>query len=575
MLGIPCVIINGMTKSAAYEIGSKINRENMGAQWNAIYLKGGWRFIDAFWASACVVGRKSKDWKMVDSEGNYVDEDEEDEGTTEHTVNEFYFMTDPEKFIWTHFPDDVEWQLMEKTISEKDFEEHVYIRERFYSMGIKIEDKKLYKQILIPTGGEVHIQLGIPSDRSKDYQFKYMMYRNKTDEDFSRRLLLDKFVLMEHTNTHLKLSLRFPLKGKYKLDVYGLDETKTSDFDLICSYVVECTEPKKNCLPLPDTPAIGWGPGQETREAGILPKSHQGAYHCYRGWTSGHQTWCQQGRRNTPAPKEHQHRRGNTQQVRCGQRGEWRAFHSSTSSPRRRVRIEELSAASRTRHLEKLKNAIKRAKEANYDGILNLQIVTAERLKEKLVRIEKLRHNILVMDQSTAAELRTYTHPPDGVRQSIMAVLMLLEYPKRDVKDWKACQNILSRTGKESLMRRVAMFDPKYCFLDIALGAKKVIEPFSLEEIRDVSNGAAAFYNWASGMIKEVESTGGASRPMDEWMRVTEDVQGVEERVSLGPASARSRKIERQSQLGEAPMRMNTQLSINRTYTLPSQNGQR
>lgn len=94
----------------------------------------------------------------------------------------------------------------------------------------------------------------------------------------------------------------------------------------------------------------------------------------------------------------------------------------------------ELAAASRTRHLEKLKRAIREAKEANYDGILNLQIVTAERLRDKLARIEKLRHNILVMDQSTAAELRTYTHPPEGVRQSIMAVLVLLEYPKKDVK---------------------------------------------------------------------------------------------------------------------------------------------
>lgn len=45
-------------------------------------------------------------------------------------------------------------------------------------------------------------------------------------------------------------------------------------------------------------------------------------------------------------------------------------------------------------------------------------------------------------------------------------------------------------------MRKVSMFDPKYCFLDVALEAKRIIAPFTLEEIRDVSNGAAAFYNW-------------------------------------------------------------------------------
>ena len=59
MSGIPCVILSGMNKSAAYEIGKKADRQAMGAQWNAVYVEGNWRFIDAFWACACVVGKKS------------------------------------------------------------------------------------------------------------------------------------------------------------------------------------------------------------------------------------------------------------------------------------------------------------------------------------------------------------------------------------------------------------------------------------------------------------------------------------------------------------------------------------
>ena len=70
MAGIPCEILSGMNKSAAYEIGQKADRHAMGAQWNAVYVNGAWRFIDAFWASACVVGKKSgKSFSLVKEKG--------------------------------------------------------------------------------------------------------------------------------------------------------------------------------------------------------------------------------------------------------------------------------------------------------------------------------------------------------------------------------------------------------------------------------------------------------------------------------------------------------------------------
>lgn len=200
MLGVPCVIINGMTKSAAYEVGGKVNRENMGAQWNAVFLKGEWRFIDAFWASACVVGKKSKEWKLVDADGNYVDEDEDDDGAYQHVeneVNEFYFLTDPQKFIWTHYPDEDEWQCLESTISVTEFEEHVYLRERFYSMNINLFDEFQFKEIIIPEEGELGLRFGFPEEKTENLQFRYAMYRNKSDEEFRHHLRLDRFVLLK------------------------------------------------------------------------------------------------------------------------------------------------------------------------------------------------------------------------------------------------------------------------------------------------------------------------------------------------------------------------------------------
>lgn len=72
-------------------------------------------------------------------------------------------------------------------------------------------------------------------------------------------------------------------------------------------------------------------------------------------------------------------------------------------------------------------------------------------------------------------------------------------------------------------------------------------------------------------MIHEVEQTGGASRPMDEWMKVTEDVRNVEQTISRGPASARTSRSYL-PQLPDKLPRYNTQDTINRTYTVKSRN---
>ena len=72
----------------------------------------------------------------MDSDGDVMDEEEDEtEGETQHRINEFYFMPDPDQFIWTHYPDETKWQLLQKPVSIQQFQEHFYIRERFHILG--------------------------------------------------------------------------------------------------------------------------------------------------------------------------------------------------------------------------------------------------------------------------------------------------------------------------------------------------------------------------------------------------------------------------------------------------------
>ncbi|KAL8580550.1 hypothetical protein ACOMHN_057993 [Nucella lapillus] len=279
MAGVHCEIISGMNKSAAYEIGKKAERKSMGAQWNAVYVDGDWRFMDAFWASACVVGKKTGEWALVDAEGGLEEEEEEEvtEGTTQHRINEFYFLPNPDELIWTHFPDKTEWQLLQKPVSVEVYQNHFYVRERFHILGMTKTPQSKIPCVLHTMDGEMDIEFALTPLNSANLRFKYMLYRSRTKSDSSIDTYLDRFVLFEHREDLLRFSLRFPVRGTFKMDIYGLDVDDSDIFDLCCSYVIECPQAKANCLPLPDCPPLGWGPVQKTAEAGLKPVSHKKA----------------------------------------------------------------------------------------------------------------------------------------------------------------------------------------------------------------------------------------------------------------------------------------------------------
>ncbi|KAL3869217.1 hypothetical protein ACJMK2_041926 [Sinanodonta woodiana] len=871
MAGIPCVIISGMNKSAAYEIGTKCDRKSMGAQWNAVYVRDDWRFLDAFWASACVVGRKSGEWTLVDSDGNMTQEEEgTSEGTTQHRINEFYFFPDPDKLVWTHLPDEPQWQLLETPITQTQYEEHVYIRERFHILNMKFTPNSHEKCLLDAAEGEIQIEFSLPINKSEFYRFKYMLYQSRSGkgDDVNPEVFLDRFVLFEHTANLLRFALRFPIAGKFKMDIFGMDLRDSEIFDLACTYLITCQNPMKNCLPLPDVPPIGWGPGANAAEAGLKPKTHDGAIivskdgnveirlaaekniqlhnmlkhaliddatlsnyavtrlengeaivnirlpqggeyalklyaddidstgvapnvlnylirtegkdihnnpfpnlamgnlgknpnadklgikalshkgseiaakngkvtvefqadkdvelvselhssdpeamkkmsvkktekngkwifeldmpekgeyslnvfakekgntgriynvHTYlvksdgRPITDG-ETFDEGNNYNTNVPIEtvqtadHEvliplppgfnnvavelHRRNandppdpNQVQVvdqegmkcilaKLPEYGEYmmnlydrdengqvrniakyqinrkpsselydddtkmlmtnigaetvheeeeeeeitlqpddndseetkalRLHEEQMRATRRQIHKaiemkdpemlqryiaayeklnpdpddellqkarnmlgvleakEALTVASGKRDLDELKRAIAAAKAVNQDHQLDLQIALAQRLKEQLEKIEKLRHAVLNLDSKTIAELKTYQNPPDGVHQTMMATFILLGNSSKELKQWKFCQALMGKTGRESMMRRISKFDPKDCSVDVAHKSKSMIENFSMGQIRDVSAGAATFYGWSLGMIEEVESTGGSGKP--------------------------------------------------------------
>jgi transglutaminase/protease-like cytokinesis protein 3 len=76
-----------------------------------------------------------------------------------YELDEYYFMPDPHQLIFTHFPDEVGWQLLERPISLTDFENLVPVKSAFFKYGLQILG---HREAVISTQQEVTVRIGCP-----------------------------------------------------------------------------------------------------------------------------------------------------------------------------------------------------------------------------------------------------------------------------------------------------------------------------------------------------------------------------------------------------------------------------
>ncbi|KAK2187405.1 hypothetical protein NP493_166g01034 [Ridgeia piscesae] len=276
--GIACVIINGVVKNGSYVVGERdlhLKRERR-AQWNAILVDGEWRLLDVLWASCALVRRRVAGWALIDVDGERLAGEQEDDspGEKRYHNNEFFFLTDPDQFVCTHLPDDSDWQLLPQPLFVQQFETFFYIRERFFDLGLTMVNGSQRRCVLKTTDAEVTIKFGIPASLGSRAQFRYMLFRQKTAEEESGKAVKQTkgCVIGQLTASMVSYTCHMAEVGRYRFDVFGRDLDRHNELDLVCSYVIECDSTDGRYLP--DDPEIGWGPGTELDDSGLVPNSH-------------------------------------------------------------------------------------------------------------------------------------------------------------------------------------------------------------------------------------------------------------------------------------------------------------
>lgn len=116
-LGIKCEVIEGYAKTNINDIG-KINHDQNHA-WNAVFIDKKWHLIDATWSTGNELGKP-----------NYV------------SFRDSYFLIKPEHLIWSHYPNNKKWQLLEKPVSKLAFFYAPIIHVGYYDSSLKLNKMK-------------------------------------------------------------------------------------------------------------------------------------------------------------------------------------------------------------------------------------------------------------------------------------------------------------------------------------------------------------------------------------------------------------------------------------------------
>lgn len=181
-------------------------------------------------------------------------------GVSVSQVDEYYFLTDPEEFCYTCFPDEDKWQLLKNPISKRKFIRVPYLWPPYFKYGLQLSTK--FDSIIKTVKGKCNIAFK-PGPEFVPMSYELFYNHKESDRELSDEIQLERYVAIMNEEDKTNFILRLPVDGVFKLEV--VDDTK----DWICFFKVWCDEDIEPWDPYPINSAIGFGPCKETENAGL------------------------------------------------------------------------------------------------------------------------------------------------------------------------------------------------------------------------------------------------------------------------------------------------------------------
>ena len=219
-IGVDTEYIIGYAKGYEYIPGEKIEKTNH--EWNAIKFNDNYFLLDSTWGSGQV---------------------EEDSHIKE--LDDFYFLCNPQYLIFTHFPKEEKWQLLEKPITKEDFFNQVQIQSCFFKYHFTDINFK-----------QSHFEV-------KNLETLKIWYETKHSDDIID-ISIDIFKLEDNSEINenncdyiiknekdFEIKLIFNKKGNYKICLYAKNQYM-DEYEAMIEYYPFCKQDSINELHFPE-----------------------------------------------------------------------------------------------------------------------------------------------------------------------------------------------------------------------------------------------------------------------------------------------------------------------------------
>ena len=244
---IPAVTIPGCSKGLRHQPDKVFSLAEQNHSWNAVFIDGEWRFIDCTWGSG-----------FLDQNGKF-----------QRQFDEFWFLTDPEIFIYDHFPVHSQWQLLDEPIDIEEFNHKPSLTEKSRELGLKLISHRepiVYfdKEVTITFGTDAIPLSNITADLRTETLNLTADLRTETLKE------ANKYRCIQRLNGK-EFSIRVvpPEKGEYMLTVFGKSKDYLhAKFRKLIEYTLRCESVYEEPVVFPDH-FKAWGPEPNYSELGF------------------------------------------------------------------------------------------------------------------------------------------------------------------------------------------------------------------------------------------------------------------------------------------------------------------
>ncbi|KAK2892217.1 kyphoscoliosis peptidase [Channa argus] len=251
-VGIECQEVAGHSKGVGYRHGQSLKNVKSDHLWNAVLLGGQWFLLDACWGA----GRVDMDRECFVKR-----------------FDDFYFLTDPEEFIDSHFPDEEKWQLLDTPFLLEEFERRVFKTSAFFTMGLRLIQPQHFH--IVTDDGEANMSIGFSRPATFTYEITQHQDLLHCGASEQKESINPSFGLLTVSHRSMKLQLLPPASGTYDVKVFARPETATTPLIWVCSFTVECPKPRA-MMEIPQNPFLSWGLQPGAGSLGIASSSQGG-----------------------------------------------------------------------------------------------------------------------------------------------------------------------------------------------------------------------------------------------------------------------------------------------------------